>query len=136
MIKQAQDSAAAIFLLSPEVPASVLLLLQIVDERQQEAQRRGNKATQTSDAKFDATFKFAHTLGGTSAQVALQFVQLNCLFKCEGWCPVKLAKTFVTSCCGTGQHQSKAGLSSCREHTVTSTVWHAALVLQAQPALG
>lgn len=38
--------------------------LQVVEEKRHESRARGSEATRTSDPKFDAAFKFAHTLGG------------------------------------------------------------------------
>jgi hypothetical protein len=36
-------------------------------ERREEGRRRGNKDTQTSDARFDEQFTFAHKLHGPQA---------------------------------------------------------------------
>ena len=40
----------------------------VLEEQKRERQDRGNKDTQTSDPRFDATFKFAHTVGGPQAR--------------------------------------------------------------------
>ncbi|KAK9808196.1 hypothetical protein WJX73_007342 [Symbiochloris irregularis] len=37
---------------------------EIVEEKRHESRARGSEATRTSDARFDAAFKFAHTVGG------------------------------------------------------------------------
>lgn len=45
------------------------LSLQVAEEKKAEAKRRGNKDTQTSDARFDAGFSFANAMGGKASHV-------------------------------------------------------------------
>ncbi len=42
---------------------------QVAAEKKQAAAKRGQEATQTSDAKFDAQFAFGHGLAGEANQV-------------------------------------------------------------------
>ena len=45
-----------------------MLFLQVQEEKRQEKRRRGDEATQTSDARFDERFALAHRLTGRAAQ--------------------------------------------------------------------
>ena len=45
-----------------------MLYLQVQEEKRQEKRRRGDEATQTSDARFDERFALAHGLTGRAAQ--------------------------------------------------------------------
>ena len=45
--------------------------MQVADEARKAAKKRGEVATQTSDAKFDAQFAFGHGLAGAANQVQI-----------------------------------------------------------------
>ena len=69
---------------SCSVPLLVLPVCCPQAERREEGRRRGNKDTQTSDARFDEQFTFAHKLHGTQAMP---------------WCAGGRAGERGTNCC-------------------------------------